>query len=207
MDRRRVATNQMKLPVNRGLFAQIWNLLYLRPAVGWVSASYQRAGNLEARQNAILRYGGFPICATTLRAARVTSRSVYGALVNRRILILFALVFLGLSVFAAEDAPLRVFIRASPKTHGPGAHDYPRFLEDWKKLLNARGAVADGALRPPTDAELAKTDVLLIYAADATNIGAEDRSRLESFLKRGGGLVALHDSICGTNTDWFAGLA
>jgi hypothetical protein len=26
--------------------------------------------------------------------------------------------------------PLRVFIRASEKTHGPGAHDYPRFLQD-----------------------------------------------------------------------------
>ncbi len=121
---------------------------------------------------------------------------------------MIGIIFLSLSPLAAEDAqPLRVFIRASQKTHGPGAHDYPRFLEDWKKLLNDRGAVADGALRPPTDAELAKTDVLLLYASDGTNIDPEDRSRLESFLKRGGGLVSLHDSICGTNTDWFASIA
>lgn len=123
-------------------------------------------------------------------------------------LALFAILSLALPALAAEDTQaLRVFIRASRKTHGPGAHDYPRFLEDWKKLLNDRGAVAEGALRPPTDAELAKTDVLIVYASDGTNMGAEDRSRLESFLKRGGGLVALHDSICGTNTDWFASIA
>lgn len=106
-----------------------------------------------------------------------------------------------------EAPPLRVFIRASLKTHGPGQHDYPRFLDEWKKLLHERGAAAEGAQRPPTETELAKTDVLIIFASDATNIGAEDRSRLESFLKRGGGLVALHDSICGTNTDWFAKVA
>lgn len=123
-------------------------------------------------------------------------------------LALIAILSLSLSALAAADAaPLRVFIRASAKTHGPGAHDYPRFLEDWKKLLNERGAVAEGALRPPTDAELAKTDVLLLYASDGTNIGADDRARLEAFLKRGGGLVSLHDTICGTNTDWFASLA
>ena len=31
---------------------------------------------------------------------------------------------------AAQDS-LRVFLRAGPKTHGPGEHDHPRFLEDW----------------------------------------------------------------------------
>ena len=41
-------------------------------------------------------------------------------------------------------APLRVFIRSGPKTHGPGAHDHPRFLAEWAPLLNARGAVASG---------------------------------------------------------------
>ena len=109
---------------------------------------------------------------------------------------------------AAEDQPpLRVFIRASVKTHGPGQHDYPRFLEDWKKLLNERGAATDGAQRFPTEAELAKTDVLIVYASDGTNVAVEDRSHLEAFFKRGGGLVVLHDGICGTNTAWFASLA
>ena len=126
----------------------------------------------------------------------------------RLTLALLAIVCLIPRTTAAEKAqPLRVFIRASAKTHGPGAHDYPRFLEEWKKLLTERGAVVEGATRSPTEAELAKTDVLLLYVSDGTNIGEEDRSRLEAFLKRGGGMVSLHDTICGTNTAWFAGLA
>src|SRR4249920_749000 len=86
----------------------------------------------------------------------------------------------------ANAAPLRVFIRASEKTHGPGEHDYPQFLADWRKLLAERGAKADGALRFPTTAELAKTDVLILHAADANNIGSVDRASLEVFIERGG---------------------
>lgn len=58
-------------------------------------------------------------------------------------------IFLAFSSFAAlasaADAPLRVFLRSGPKSHGPGAHDYPRFLAEWVPLLNARGAKATGA--------------------------------------------------------------
>ena len=41
---------------------------------------------------------------------------------------------------AAE--PLRVFIRAGVKTHGPGQHDHPQFLKDWVPLLTQRGLKA-----------------------------------------------------------------
>lgn len=34
---------------------------------------------------------------------------------------------------AAE--PLRVFLRAGVKTHGPNQHDHPRFLGDWTKQI------------------------------------------------------------------------
>ncbi|HYV30451.1 MAG TPA: ThuA domain-containing protein, partial [Candidatus Binatia bacterium] len=108
-----------------------------------------------------------------------------------------------LPVLGQKDTPLRVFIRASEKTHGPGEHDYPRFLREWTTLLNGRGAVATGALRFPTREELQKTDVLVIYAADGNNIAPPDRRNLQWFLKRGGGIVALHDAICGTNAAWF----
>ena len=50
-----------------------------------------------------------------------------------RIGILLVLLSLGASP-AAE--PLRVFIRAGAKSHGPGQHDHPRFLKDWTQLLN-----------------------------------------------------------------------
>ena len=40
---------------------------------------------------------------------------------------------------------MRIFIFAGLKSHGPGAHDYPYFLDTWSKLLTAHGAVVDGA--------------------------------------------------------------
>ena len=124
----------------------------------------------------------------------------------------FALVVLAAAavlghVAVSSAAPLRVFIRASEKTHGMGEHDYPQFLADWKKLLSQRGAKADGALRFPTAVELAKTDVLILYAADGANVAPADRVNLEAFLQRGGGMVVLHDALCGTDADWFASLA
>jgi hypothetical protein len=44
------------------------------------------------------------------------------------------------SVFAADaPAPLRVFLRCGPKTHGPGDHDHPAFARDWRPSPNAAG--------------------------------------------------------------------
>jgi type 1 glutamine amidotransferase len=102
-----------------------------------------------------------------------------------------------------SSPPLRVFIRASAKTHGPGEHDYPRFLADWTQLLTERGAVVEGALAFPSEAQLAKTDVLLVYASDAGSISEPDRTHLEAYLRRGGGIVVLHDGLCGKDADWF----
>src|SRR5579859_1457083 len=98
---------------------------------------------------------------------------------------------------AAQDnpqPPLRIFIRAGAKTHGPGEHDHPQFLKDWTELLRARGASVDGALQFPTAEQLAKTDVLVLFAAEAGTIEPEDRANLEAFTKRGGGIVAIHDA-------------
>src|ERR1043166_1451028 len=100
-------------------------------------------------------------------------------------------------------APLRVFIRAGVKTHGPNQHDHPRFLEDWKKLLNERGLSADGALEFPTGTQLESTDVLIIYAQDGMKIVGEQRASLEKLLGRGGGLVVIHDGVVsGDQSDW-----
>jgi putative membrane-bound dehydrogenase-like protein len=107
-----------------------------------------------------------------------------------------------LSADAATGQPLRVFIRASAKTHGPGEHDYPQFLQDWKKLLKQRGAAVNGALAFPTEKQLEKTDVLILYCSDGSSVGETERARLEAFAHRGGGIVALHDAICGTNAAW-----
>src|SRR5206468_4515210 len=104
----------------------------------------------------------------------------------------------------AQPQSLRIFIRSGPKTHGPGQHDYPRFLTDWTKLLTDRGAKVNGAPRFPTAAELADTDVMIIYKGDAGMVAPEERAILAAYLKRGGGLVTLHDGMCSDDPDWFA---
>jgi len=107
----------------------------------------------------------------------------------------------------AQEPPLRVFIRAGVKTHGPGEHDHPRVLEEWVPLLEARGARAAGALHFPTSEELERSDVLVIYAAEGASIHGDERRRLEGFLGRGGGLVVLHDGVCGDDPQWFKTVA
>jgi type 1 glutamine amidotransferase len=111
---------------------------------------------------------------------------------------------------SAQHEPLRVFIRAGEKTHGPvgnGLHDYPTFLADWTKLLTARGATAEGALRFPTAEELARTDVLIIFKGDGGVCSPAERAVLQTYLTRGGGLVALHDGMCSDDAGWFATVA
>ena len=100
---------------------------------------------------------------------------------------------------AAADAmrPVHVYIRAGLKSHGPGLHDYPQFLADWSKLLTEHGAVVDGSLHFPDARELADTDVMVMYKGDAGYMTADERAVLESFVKRGGGFVSLHDTLCG----------
>lgn len=107
---------------------------------------------------------------------------------------------------AAQTEALRVFLRGGPKTHGPGEHDHPRFVEEWKPLLESRGARVEGALRFPTAAELERTDVLVLYAAEGGSIHGEERANLERYLARGGGIVAVHDAVCGDDPQWFKGV-
>lgn len=106
------------------------------------------------------------------------------------------------SSFAAD--PIRVFIRAGKKSHGPGAHDFPQFLAEWKPMLEARGAVCDGGLEFPTAEQFANTDVLILNAQEAGNIAiGEERKNLLNFLKRGGGLVVVHAAAVSRDHQWY----
>src|SRR6218665_2997523 len=58
---------------------------------------------------------------------------------------------------------LRVFMLGGLKSHGPGAHDYPFWMDKWSKLLTAHGAVVDGSFSFPSPEQLARTDVMVIY--------------------------------------------
>src|SRR4051812_10832305 len=107
------------------------------------------------------------------------------------------------SAASAAEAPLRVFIRAGQKTHGPEQHDSPRFLKEWTELLKSRGAVAEGAQRFPTADELSRTDVLVLYCANGGDVSPDQRRDLDAYLKRGGGIVVVHDAICTRDPKWW----
>jgi type 1 glutamine amidotransferase len=92
---------------------------------------------------------------------------------------------------------VRVFLLGGLKSHGPGAHDYPYWLDSWSKLLTAHGAVVDGGFSFPSQDQLDKSDVIVIYRGDAGYMTPEQRARLQAYVKRGGGLVTFHDSLCG----------
>jgi putative membrane-bound dehydrogenase-like protein len=120
---------------------------------------------------------------------------------------LLALVALAALLPPQSSPPLRVFLRGGPKTHGPNQHEHERFVAEWKPLLDSRGAKTDGATRFPTADELARTDVLVVFAAEGASIHGEERSLLDAFLARGGGLVVLHDGVCGDDPHWFKTVA
>ena len=101
---------------------------------------------------------------------------------------------------------LSVFIYAGIKTHAVGQHDYPQFLADWSKILQDRGAYVTGGLQFPAARDLAGADVLVIYKGDAGYLAGEDRAALDAFLRRGGGIISLHDALCGPEPEVFAGI-
>src|SRR5580692_464211 len=101
---------------------------------------------------------------------------------------------------------MHVYIWTGLKSHGEGKHDYPQFLADWSKVLTEHGAVVDGALHGPSAADLEHTDAVVIYKGDAAYLSDSQKAALEAYIKRGGGLVSLHDSLCGPDPAYFATL-
>lgn len=101
---------------------------------------------------------------------------------------------------------MHIYIWAGLKSHLPGQHDYPQFLADWSKILTEHGAVVDGALHPPSAADLEHTDVVVIYKGDAGYPIEAEKPVIETFVRRGGGLVNMHDSLCGPDPEYLATL-
>ncbi len=115
-----------------------------------------------------------------------------------RFVLALAFVFFGFTSLTPA-APLRIFIRAGVKTHGPNQHDHPRFLTEWTKLLTDRGATVNGAQDWPTAEQFDAADVVVVYAQDPWDVNPEQKANIEKFTKRGGGLVVIHDGLCGHN--------
>jgi type 1 glutamine amidotransferase len=113
-----------------------------------------------------------------------------------------------ISAFAADaPAPLRVFIRCGPKTHGPGDHDHPAFARDWQPLLTAArmkvsvgDADAKGVQTFPSDEELARTDVLIIHRQGGGDFKPDEQARVAKYAQRGGSFVVIHaGAVAGNN--------
>jgi type 1 glutamine amidotransferase len=116
-------------------------------------------------------------------------------------LFFFCMVSAAPAIQGAE--PLRVFIRGGPKSHGPGAHDHPRFLAEWVPLLKERGLQAEGAMTFPTAEQFEKTDVLIVHAQEGMTTDPTQRENFEKFLKRGGGFIVIHAGILsGREPEW-----
>ena len=121
----------------------------------------------------------------------------------------------GAAAAVAEDAERRIRM-PSTSTSGPGRrrtakgmHDYPQLLADWSKNqgegLAMRGAIVDGALHPPTAGELANTDVIVdVQGRRRGHMTPQQHADLENYIKRGGGFVSFHDSLCVADTEWWA---
>ena len=82
---------------------------------------------------------------------------------------------------APQSAPLRIFLRGGPKTHGPadnGQHDGPTWVKEWQPLLTSRGAKVEASLQFPAAEQLDNTDVLVMFAANAgTSRASSARAR------------------------------
>jgi type 1 glutamine amidotransferase len=104
--------------------------------------------------------------------------------------------------------PLRIFLRGGAKTHGPadnGVHDHPGWVREWTPLLESRGAKVVGSLEFPTAEQLEASDVVVMFHQNAGSILGEQRANLEVFLKRGGGIVVLHDAlVADRSAEWFS---
>lgn len=137
----------------------------------------------------------------------ITLPKARGALVLLALAVLLVAAGAAAPAGAQAPAPLRIFLRGGPKNHGPagnGLHDSEVWVREWRPLLTSRGATVDGGLTFPSPEQLDNTDVLVMFAANAGTILGEQRASLEKFLKRGGGIVCLHDAVVTTQEPhWF----
>jgi type 1 glutamine amidotransferase len=92
---------------------------------------------------------------------------------------------------------MHVYLWSGLKSHGEGQHDYPQLLADFSKMLTDHGAVVEGGFHPPTADELSRAEVVIIYKGDAGFMTTQQHQNLVDYVKRGGGLVNFHDSLCG----------
>jgi hypothetical protein len=97
---------------------------------------------------------------------------------------------------AERNATIHVALVAGPKDHGLGEHDYPAWQTAWRRLLEMDETVRVSTAQPWPGADALKSADVLVFYQQGT--WTPDRARdLDTFLRRGGGLVYIHYAVDG----------
>ncbi len=102
---------------------------------------------------------------------------------------------------SSQADPLRVYVRGGAANRGEEVHAHTRFAKEWPALLTERGMKVEGGLELPTDAQLENTDVIVMYAQEGGTWTQGRWEALDKFLKRGGGIVAIHTAAVSLQED------
>lgn len=98
---------------------------------------------------------------------------------------------------AGPRKPLRILLSSGVKDHGVDEHDYPLWVRRWSKLLPlAKNVSVDTCQGFPSEQQLSSADVTVFYSNNA-GWNPAGAALLDTYQKRGGGLVYLHWGIEG----------
>lgn len=97
----------------------------------------------------------------------------------------------------APARSLRIVLLSDRKDHGPGAHDYPLWQEQWAPLLRAGAAGAaavtvECATNWPSETQFASADAVVAFCYLPWT--DERKAQVRGYLARGGGLVLIHSA-------------
>ena len=96
----------------------------------------------------------------------------------------------------AKTRSIRVVLVAGAKDHGPGEHDYPAWLREWKELLGAADNIeVVTAMEWPAKEEFQNADAMVFYQRGTWD--AKRAAEIDAFLERGGGVTYIHWAVDG----------
>jgi putative membrane-bound dehydrogenase-like protein len=119
--------------------------------------------------------------------------------------LLVALLAVALGGCRERSDTLRVFFHVAP-SQSTNVPDASRLLAAWKPLLQQRGIAVGASSAFPTGKQLERAHVLVLAGAGALPEGGAGRATLEAFLRRGGGLLVLHEAAVVSDAEWATSL-
>ncbi len=94
-----------------------------------------------------------------------------------------------------QESSLKICLVAGEKDHGPGEHEYQLWQSRWQELLGqARDVACESAFEWPEPEQWQSCDLVVFYFWNH-DWSPERYTALDSFLERGGGIVAIHSAL------------